>query len=77
MVLLIRSMDEKFVFLITQLCEPQILQEYGCFEVERPVVFQPVIVHWLSLHLYWSMALQILQYIQKKKKTLALLLPLI
>jgi len=31
MVLLIRSMAKKFLFLITQLCEPQILQGYGCF----------------------------------------------
>jgi len=44
MVLLIRSMAEKFVFLITPLCEPQILQEYGCFKVEHPIVFQPVIM---------------------------------
>jgi len=54
-------MAEKFVFLITLLCEHQILQEFGCFKVEHPVVFQQLIMQWLFLHLYWSMALQILQ----------------
>lgn len=44
MALLIRSMAENFVFLITLQCEPQILQEYGCLKVEHPIVFQPVIM---------------------------------
>jgi len=37
-------MTEKNVFVITLLCEPQMLQEYGCFKVQHHIVFQLVIM---------------------------------